>query len=514
MPPELLEFASHQQGLFDAATSLADRKERGHYGTPPAIANFMAGLFSTLPTDSIRILDPGAGVGTLSAAMCNRLLQLDPPLDVFIELWETDPRLEAPLRDTMQRCAVAMRTAGHRFEYMIRTDDFILASSDDSLFVARSPASFHVAIMNPPYYKLRKDSPQARSMPHVVHGQPNVYALFMAAATDWLLPRGQMVAITPRSYFSGPYFRRFRRWYFDRMTARQIHVFESRSEAFRADQVLQENVVLLAEKGGIARDIALTSSVGADFQGLRRSSAPYESVITSSRADHVVRVISSDFDRQIVAALDRLPCRFRTLGFDVSTGPVVAFRATDFLRHERAGDTAPLLWSHNVRPFVTRFPAKSPKPLHIVVSEQSRRLLLQAGRYVLLKRFTAKEEKKRVVAGILDATDSYSPWIGLENHLNYIYRRDAQLSECDAWGLAALFNSTVIDRYFRAVSGNTQVNAAEIRELPVPTARAIARLGEQVELAIDRSARELERLVGRALDLPASLIEQLVEHCS
>jgi adenine-specific DNA-methyltransferase len=513
MPPELLEFASHQQGRFDAATSLADRKEHGHYGTPPAIADFMAGLFSNLQSESIRILDPGAGVGTLSAAMCHRLLQMDQPLGVHIELWETDPRLETPLRDTMERCADAMRAAGHRFEYLIRTDDFILASSDDPLFAARCPASFHLAIMNPPYYKLRKDSAQARSMAHVVHGQPNVYALFMAAATDWLLPGGQMVAITPRSYFSGPYFRRFRRWYFDRMTARQIHVFESRTAAFRADQVLQENVVLLAEKGGSPREVVLTSSVGADFRDLRRTSATYDSVIANSQADHVVRVTTNDLDRRIVAALDRLPCRFRALGFEVSTGPVVAFRATEFLRHERADDTAPLLWSHSVRPFVTRFPAKSSKPLHIVVSEQSRRLLLSAGRYVLLKRFTAKEEKKRVVAGILDTTDSYSPWVGLENHLNYIYRRDAQISNRDAWGLAALFNSHVVDRYFRAVSGNTQVNAAEIRALPVPTAMTIARLGEEVELALDRSPRALERIVGRALDLPASLIKQLLEQC-
>ena len=513
MPPELLEFASHQQGRFDAATTPADRKERGHYGTPPAIADFMAGLFTEIPSRLIRILDPGAGVGTLSAAMCHRLLQLEQPLEVQIELWETDLRLEAPLRDTLDRCADAMRGAGHKFEFQIRTEDFLLANSDDTLFDERSSSEFDLAIMNPPYYKLRKESAQARAMSHVVHGQPNVYALFMAAATDRLVAGGQMVAITPRSYFSGPYFRRFRRWFFDRMSARQIHVFDSRTEAFRANQVLQENVILFAEKAASTHNVVLTSSAGTDFRLLRSASAPYDSVIANSHADHVVRLTTNDFDRQIVAALDHLPCRFRDLGFEVSTGPVVAFRATDFLRHERAVDTAPLLWSHSVRPFVTRFPAKSSKPAHIVVSDQSRRLLLPSGQYVLLKRFTAKEEKKRVVAGILNTTDSYAPWVGLENHLNYVYRRNAQLSHRDAWGLAALFNSTVVDRYFRAVCGNTQVNAAEIRALPVPTAERITSLGEAVELAVDRSPRALERIVGQALDLPASLIEQLVEQC-
>src|SRR5208283_5717879 len=107
-------------------------------------------------------------------------------------------------------------------------------------------------------------------------------------------------------------------------------------------------------------------------------------------------------------------------------------------------------------PFVTQFPPKNGKPMHILVSEGSNRLLLPAKRYVLLKRFTAKEERRRLVAGIVEAEDSYSPFLGLENHLNYIYRRRDELSKEEALGLAAFFNSSLVDRYFRAISGNTQ----------------------------------------------------------
>lgn len=75
-------------------------------------------------------------------------------------------------------------------------------------------------------------------MAHVVHGRPNIYAFFMAVAADLLRDGGEMVAITPRSYFNGPYFKRFRKRFFDRMAARQIHVFESRTDAFQEDAVL------------------------------------------------------------------------------------------------------------------------------------------------------------------------------------------------------------------------------------------------------------------------------------
>src|SRR2546427_4752797 len=41
------------------------------------------------------------------------------------------------------------------------------------------------------------------------------------------------------------------------------------------------------------------------------------------------------------------------------------------------------------------------------------------GVYVLTKRFTSKEERRRVVACLLDAREIAAGWIGFENHLNY-----------------------------------------------------------------------------------------------
>ncbi|MEX0791909.1 MAG: Eco57I restriction-modification methylase domain-containing protein, partial [Pirellulaceae bacterium] len=259
-----------------------------------------------------------------------------------------------------------MRDAGHQLKWVIRDDDFILGNCQRSLFDRGPEPSFHRVIMNPPYFKLRKESTQAQVMKHVVHGQPNIYSLFMAAAADLLVPGGEMVAITPRSYFNGPYFRKFRKWFFDRLSARSIHVFQSRTEAFKEDAVLQESVILHAEKGGLPQPILLTTSHGRSLAGMQRRTVPYENVIDDRNGDHVVRVTSNAVEEEILAVIDRLPLRFSEAGFEISTGPVVNFRCLDFLRHEQADDTAPLLWMHNVRPFITRFPPKNGKPTHIV----------------------------------------------------------------------------------------------------------------------------------------------------
>jgi adenine-specific DNA-methyltransferase len=395
--------------------------------------------------------------------------------------------------------------------FVIRVEDFILANMEPSLFEASPEASFHLAILNPPYSKVRKESAHARAMKHVVHGQPNIYGFFMAVVADLLRDGGEMVAITPRSYFNGPYFKRFRKWFFDRMTARQIHIFESRTDAFHEEEVLQENVILLAEKARMTRDVLITSSAGRDFQQVDRHVLSYTKVIEDSSGDHLVRVATSGFEQEIVQAVDCLHHRFRDLPFKISTGPVVTFRSKELLRRVQSDNTAPLLWMHNVRPFMTRFPPRNGKPTHMLVSDESQKLLLPAKRYVLLKRFTAKEERRRLVAGIVETKDSYSPFIGLENHLNYVYRPDGELSKREALGLAALFNSTLIDRYFRAISGNTQVNAAEIRAMPVPPLKTICEIGKALELNDQRSPAMVERTVGETVGLPKKLIEQLCE---
>jgi adenine-specific DNA-methyltransferase len=396
-------------------------------------------------------------------------------------------------------------------EFTIQIGDFVLEHAQPSLFGVVSAASFDLVIMNPPYFKVRKDSESAQAMAHIVYGQPNIYAFFMAVAADLLRDGGEMVAITPRSYFNGPYFKRFRKWFFTRMTPRQIHVFESRTEAFQEDEVLQENVILLAEKRGKPGEVVLSSSIGRNFQKVDRHLLPYRRVIEDSSGDHFVRVATSELEQQIIETVDSLPHRFRELPFKISTGPVVTFRSREFLRRERFDNTAPLFWMHNVRPFVTQFPRKNGKPRHILVSDESSRLLLPAKRYVLLKRFTAKEERRRLVAGIMETKDSYSPFVGLENHLNYIYGTSDELSKADALGLAALFNSVLIDRYFRAISGNTQVNAAEIRVIPVPCVETIREIGLAVERNNDRTPMTVERTVGGILGLSKKLIKELCE---
>ena len=97
-----------------------------------------------------------------------------------------------------------------------------------------------------------------------------------------------------------------------------------------------------------------------------------------------------------------------------------------------------------------------------------------------MKRFTAKEERRRVVAAVYDSAAVAPGPVAFENHLNYYHDGGCGLSLDLARGLAAFLNSTLVDSYFRQFNGHTQVNATDLRSLPYPPRDTLERLGQLV----------------------------------
>ena len=177
------------------------------------------------------------------------------------------------------------------------------------------------------------------------------------------------------------------------------------------------------------------------------------------------------------------------------------------MTHDGDDDGAvPLLLPHNVKPFETVWPVrKHQKPVGFRVCPASRRLLLPAKNYVLLKRFSAKEEPRRLVAGCFLGSQQSWPNVAVENHLNYIYHGTRELSDAEVYGVAALLNSRLYDAYFRLLSGSTQVNATELRLIRFPTLKTIAAIGQAVRPLLPASEGTLEPIVVEALGGPQTV---------
>jgi adenine-specific DNA-methyltransferase len=172
----------------------------------------------------------------------------------------------------------------------------------------------------------------------------------------------------------------------------------------------------------------------------------------------------------------------RKLNLNVSTGRTVDFRAREHLRQSPQQGTVPLIYPCHFQHGFINWPVESgKKPNAIVSSSETSDLFVEAGFYVLTKRFSSKEQQRRVMAAIYDPSRINTPYVSFENHLNYFHRQGKGLPAGLAKGLALYLNSTIVDQYFRLFSGHTQVNATDLRKMPYPTYEQLLRLGSYVK---------------------------------
>jgi adenine-specific DNA-methyltransferase len=508
--PSLVASVVRRTARHVAQTAQDDRRAIAQVFTPAPVARFMAARVGHIG-EALTFIDAGAGVGVLAAALCERIAALPKPRTVHAELYETDPTVLPLLRETMRDCRAALAEHGHELTVSVHDEDFVLRRPTTSLYSPTPRSGYADAVlMNPPYAKLAKNSPQARAFAEIVHGQPNVYALFMAAAVELLRPGGELIAITPRSFCNGLYFREFRRWLLARMSLRRVHVFESRRATFKDSEVLQESIITVAAKQSRqATDVVVSSSHGADIEDAREHTHAVGTVIDDPGGACVIRMPAGSSDLTVMRVVESWSGTFADRGLRISTGPVVAFRATKYLLDTMDHDEAvPLFSIHNVRPFATVWPVeKGSKPIGLRATNGAAALLLPARNYVLLRRFSAKEEQRRLTASpYIPSSSQRRRSVALENHLNYVTHNRRELTKAEVFGLVAVFNSALLDRYFRILSGNTQVNATEIRSIPFPDLGSIARIGERVASLGAGEREQIETAVLDLLGLPLSIL--------
>jgi adenine-specific DNA-methyltransferase len=486
--------------LYAAEVTADHRKSHGLYLTAVAVADFMAAQ-ATVGGDCIRVLDPAAGAGILLCSLVESLVaRPQAPRRIELVAYEIDARLAGTLSDVLDHLKGWAAERGVAISVVVTCRDFVLEHAEALRgvegFLPLLPDSnaFDVVIANPPYFKLNKADPRARAAAGVVHGQPNIYGLFMAIGAALLRQGGELVFITPRSFASGPYFRLFRERFFECIRPELVHVFGSRRDPFNRDAVLQENIILkgVRQDGWLRQKpnelMIISSSDGvADLDASESRAVPVDTVLNIASREKVLRLPVADADDDLTRLVDSWPGSLRSYGLQISTGPVVPFRATQFIDKagEAPGNHVPLLWMNHVQPMQITWPLGRHKPEYIKHVTDALALLVPNRNYVLLRRFSAKEEERRLIAGPYMASTCKTSMIGLENHLNYIYRPGGTLTEDEAFGLAALFSSSLLDSYFRISNGNTQVSATELRTMPLPALAIINAIGRQARVLGD-----------------------------
>ena len=483
------------------------RAELGQYFTPETVARFMAGMLQVdIPTDTIHILDAGGGSGILTAAaiaeLCIRPKNTHPK-NLHATIWEIDDQFTTDIAHTFDRCHTICNQAGIEFTGKHYRGNFILDAVNlihgTGLFTPADPACFNLAILNPPYRKLRGDSVERSRLRSVGIETSNLYSAFVWLALKLLKQHGELVAITPRSFMNGSYFRPFRRALAQDLAFRHVHVYDTRNTAFASEDVLQENVIFHGVRNGEHENIKVTTSASPSDTGLTERIVDPVELILPHDSDYVLRLVPDETNAHIAKAFQDLPYTLADLGVIVSTGRVVSFRARERLRAKAGTDDIPLVFPrHFAKGFVCWPSTSGTKPNALAKSKEYDDLLLPRGWYVLVNRFTAKEERRRVVAALFDPARIDSERIAFDNKLNVLHRQNAGLSKGLAKGLAAFLNTTAVDMYFRQFSGHTQVNAADLRSLYFPSFDELEYLGRFVGDEMP-SEDELNHQVGEVI---------------
>jgi adenine-specific DNA-methyltransferase len=472
--------------------------------TPEATALLMASMFEAKQKD-VTLLDAGAGVGSLTAAFVSEVCQRpDKPKTIHATAYEIDSKLAGYLDSTLQQCLKTCESVDVAFTYDLIRRDFI----DDGVNGLRHEMfepvrQFNCAIMNPPYRKINIDSAERLALREIGVETSNLYTGFLSVALKLLAPGGELVAITPRSFCNGMYFKPFRSIFLDALALRRIHVFDSRQVAFKDDEVLQENVIFHGVKDAEKpKTVTVTSSGGPEDDFVSVREVPHDQLVSPTDPEHYIHIVPDELGASIAGQMHKLHTDLPELDVEVSTGRVVAFRATEFLRNHPGSGTVPLIYPRNFENGFIQWPKPGGnKPPALAVLAGAEGLLVPKGVYVLVKRFSSKEERRRLVAAVYDPKRIPAENAGFENHTNYFHHNGEGLRMSLAKGLAAFLNSTLVDLYFRQFSGHTQVNATDLRNFKYPRRSQLEQLGSRIGEEFP-SQETVDNHLKEVLDLP------------
>lgn len=472
---------------FMNAVPKATRKKYGQFFTNVATARYMASLFDfDVSKTQISLLDAGAGTGILAAAVVQRLVEVGYTGHIHITCYETDslvlPLLEENLKIIENSANVS---------FVVRNENYITSQSFGvDTFFRESENVYDYVIGNPPYKKISKDAVEAKSMTGVCHGAPNLYFLFWAMGIYNLKQGQELVYIVPRSWTSGAYFKKFREYLFRNCVITDIHLFESRDKVFDGESVLQETIIVKVRKSRLRPSgIRMTTSSTSDFSDVSSFDTPYDTVVGKNQ---YVYLVTNKGDADVLRKINSFDKTLPDINLKMQTGLIVDFRTREVLRDELEEGAYPLLYSQHIKGGKVVWPQGKEGE---VIKTERESYLQKNSDFLLVKRFTSKEEERRLQCGIyLKRRYSQFEYISTQNKVNFI-RCD---SPCITYGLYVLLNSTLYDCYYRILNGSTQVNSSEINQMPIPERAVIEEMGRELmheELSVVNCNRILSKWI-------------------
>lgn len=354
---------------------------------------------------------------------------------------------------------------------------------------------FDVVLCNPPFRKMHRDEADKyrHKFARVMHGQPNLYALFMDLTVRLAKPGGIVGLVTPTSFISGQYFSSVRTFLLEHSRVRHIGLVHERQRVYM--DVEQETALTMLQ----ARP-----DIGHGGQSVRVSAVQRDGRYDRLGRCHLPNSGSSwpiprlPEDVALIRSLGGSPYRIADYGYEPCIGAFVwnrddrrTYATLKDVPESRRGRTVPLLWATDV----ARNGRLKYRP-HAVEHSQARFIDLGEGLIglhgragVLLQRVSSSDQTQRLVAAVVPdkMIREFGGFVG-ENH-TVILTPESDDPKLTPDQMRQLLTSAPIEKFFRCISGSANVSVFELSQLPLPKPDELAkkiRSGLSVEQATQR----------------------------
>lgn len=440
-----------ERSRIETQAHIADEKKKlaEQYFTPARISNIMSDMFTLHYGKTVLTLDPCCGVGNLAASVASTSNYNGESQHVTLVEKDSD----------LYRIAINNFSEFTDFDFI--NMDFFEWSDIDKL------GKFDRVILNPPYAKIPSNSSLYKSLKHRLgYSETNIYSAFVSCCLNLLSDVGELVAIIPRSFCNGPTFRGFRSFILKDFFIHQLYLFESR-KIFSESNVLQEVVIIKISKTPSENTIISHERLNGKTDSMM---VGYDKIFFPSDHQKFIHIPLAVGDDELLSKVSKYRKNLLSLGLRASTGKVVDFRCERFLQKNKSKSSVNLIYQDNIVEggVLNLNVSDNSKKRHIKVCEESRNILIPCGNYVLIRRISFKESSTRVVATPILSKSIPDSFIGIENHINYIWGEQTQLNEAICIAVFAYISTSTIDKYFRRFSGHTQINATDLNSLPMP----------------------------------------------
>ena len=502
----MLNLAVRNTGKLIRAKSGSEGVRLGRFFTKKETARLMA---SMLPLDENKtaytVLDPGAGTGILSAAVveeiCTRCKKVQ---RIFLTCYENNPEFIPMLEDNLERIRKKTR---HDYDVKlyvtVYSENYITESQNHYTVTLFDTVEdkFDIVICNPPSELISKDSLEAARVGGVTQLKISSAFLFAKLAAKHLEEGGRLIIMLPTSLASASALTEYRKDMAAKLSLEKIHLFIGKQKNNKRAVPLKKTMILCYLKGEKPDKISISTSTdwGSEAKAKYLDPLDYDFVVNAK--DGSLTLPKSIEDTRIVKYISSFPETVSSLGLKVSTGIVIDSRCPGLLFSSAMDGCVPLIRSSAIVGGQVRFPGAGSKQYIAGINPG---LIQKNKNMLLIKRVPAKSDQRFLNSGIyLAAQLPQYKYISTHNKVNYIDTKDGsdEISARLLFGLFALLNSTIYDRFISITSKSGQVNAKEIRNIPLPKRNIIENIGMRLMALRQTSVAACDQIVNPTLGI-------------